>query len=81
MINGMVRLVLAKLSVTAMTNWIGLTNNSNDGMNLLQQIISTVLAWDTSEFQKRATKLESSRDAPDKKVFKAIKTYVYASRD
>ncbi|KAF1844846.1 uncharacterized protein K460DRAFT_336595 [Cucurbitaria berberidis CBS 394.84] len=81
MINGMVRLILAKLSVTAMTNWIGLTNNSNDGMNLLQQIISTVLAWDTSEFQKRATKLESSRDAPDKKVFKAIKPFVYASRD
>jgi len=81
MINGMVRLVLAKLSVTAMTNWIGLTNNSNDGMNLLQQIISTVLAWDTSEFQKRATKLESSRDAPDKKVFKALKTFVYATRD
>lgn len=81
MINGMVRLVLAKLSVTAMTNWIGLTNNSNDGMNLLQQIISTVLAWDTSEFQKRASKLESSRDAPDKKIFKAIKNHVYASRD
>jgi hypothetical protein len=81
MINGMVRLVLAKLSVTAMTNWIGLTNNSNDGMNLLQQIISTVLAWDTSEFQKRAAKLEGSRNAPDKKVFRAIKTYVYASRD
>ena len=53
MINGMVRLVLAKLSVTAVTNWIGLTNNSNDGMNLLQQIISTVMAWDSSEFQKR----------------------------
>lgn len=81
MINGMVRLVLAKLSVTAMTNWIGLTNNSNDGMNLLQQIISTVLAWDTSEFQKRATKLEASRNAPDKKVFKALKTFVYASRE
>jgi hypothetical protein len=81
MINGMVRLVLAKLSVTAMTNWIGLTNNSNDGMNLLQQIISTILAWDTTEFQKRATKLESSRNAPDKKVFKALKTYVYSSRE
>jgi hypothetical protein len=81
MINGMVRLVLAKLSVTAMTNWIGLTNNSNDGMNLLQQIISTVLAWDTAEFSKRAAKLESARDAPEKKVFKAIKNYVYASRD
>ncbi|KAH9883054.1 hypothetical protein J1614_000421 [Plenodomus biglobosus] len=81
MINGMVRLILAKLSVTAMTNWIGLTNNTNDGMNLLQQIMSTILAWDTSEFQKRASKLESSRNAPDKKVFRAIKTFVYASRE
>lgn len=81
MINGMVRLVLAKLSVTSMTNWIGLTNNPNDGMNLLQQILSTILAWDTAEFQKRATKLESSRDAPDKRVFKAIRNFVYASRD
>lgn len=81
MINGMVRLILAKLSVTAMTNWIGLTNNSNDGMNLLQQILSTILAWDTSDFQKRASKLESSRNAPDKKVFKAVKTFVYTSRD
>jgi len=81
MINGMVRLVLAKLSVTAVTNWIGLTNNTNDGMNLMQQIISTVMAWDTSEFQKRAQKLESLREAPKKEVFKAIKTFVYASRD
>jgi hypothetical protein len=81
MINGMVKLVLTKLSVTAVTNWIGLTNNSNDGMNLMQQILSTIMAWDTSEFQKRATKLESQRDAPDKKMFKAIKTYVYEKRE
>ncbi|KAJ4289625.1 hypothetical protein N0V90_010954 [Kalmusia sp. IMI 367209] len=81
MINGMVRLVLAKLSVTAVTNWIGLTNNTNDGMNLMQQIMSTVMAWDTSEFQKRAQKLESCKDAPKKEVFKAIKAYVYASKD
>ncbi|KAF2734210.1 hypothetical protein EJ04DRAFT_437544 [Polyplosphaeria fusca] len=81
MVNGMVRLVLTKLSVTAVTNWIGLTNNTNDGMNLMQQIISTVMAWDTGEFQKRAQKLESHRDAPDKKVYKAIKTFVYASRE
>jgi hypothetical protein len=81
MINGMVKLVLIKISVTAVTNWIGLTNNANDGMNLMQQIISTVMAWDTSEFQKRAQKLEGHRDAPDKKVFKAVKSFVYASRD
>jgi len=81
MINGMVRLILTKLSVTAVTNWIGLTNNANDGMNLLQQILSTILAWDTAEFQKRAVKLESSYDAPKKEVFGAIRTFVYASRD
>jgi hypothetical protein len=81
MINGMVRLVLAKLSVTAVTNWMGFTNNTNDGMNLMQQIISQVMSWDTAEFQKRTQKLESSRDAPPKAVFKAIKSYVYASRD
>lgn len=81
MINGMVRLVLAKLSVTAVTNWIGLTNNTNDGMNLMQQIMSTVMAWDTSEFQKRAQKLENCKDAPKKEVFKAIRAYVYASKD
>ncbi|KAF2742136.1 hypothetical protein M011DRAFT_481930 [Sporormia fimetaria CBS 119925] len=81
MINGMVKLVLTKLSVTAVTNWLGLTNNSNDGMNLMQQIISTVMAWDTTEFQRRAQKLESQGDAPDKQVFKAIRSYVNASRD
>ncbi|KAF2865637.1 PX-associated-domain-containing protein [Massariosphaeria phaeospora] len=81
MINGMVRLVLAKLSVTAVTNWIGLTNNTNDGMNLMQQIISTVMAWDTSEFQRRAKQVESSRDAPKKEALNAIKSHVYASRD
>ncbi|KAF2269052.1 hypothetical protein CC78DRAFT_529658 [Lojkania enalia] len=81
MINGMVRLILTKLSVTAVTNWMGLTNNTNDGMNLLQQIISTVMVWDTGEFQKRAQKLESCREAPSKPVFKAIKTFVYDSRD
>ncbi|KAF2118768.1 PX-associated-domain-containing protein [Lophiotrema nucula] len=81
MINGMVKLVLTKISVTAVTNWFGLTNNSNDGMNLMQQILSTVMAWDTGDFQKKAQKLESFRDGPDKKVFKAIKTFVYDSRE
>ncbi|KAF2179056.1 hypothetical protein K469DRAFT_641714 [Zopfia rhizophila CBS 207.26] len=81
MINGMVKLVLTKISVTAVTNWIGLTNNINDGMNLMQSIISTVMVWDTSEFQKRAQKLESGRDAPCKSVLRAIKAHVYASRE
>lgn len=37
MINGMLRLVLAKLSVSGLTNFIGLTNNAKEGMNLLQR--------------------------------------------
>ena len=37
MINAMVRIGLAKMSVTSVTNWIGLTSNKDDGLNLLQQ--------------------------------------------
>ncbi len=37
MINGMVKIGLAKVSVTSMTNWMGITNSKDDGMNLLQQ--------------------------------------------
>ena len=37
MINAMMKVVLAKMSLTSMTNWIGLTSSADDGMNLLQQ--------------------------------------------
>jgi len=37
MINAVTRLFLTKLSVTSITNWLGLSNNPDDGMNLLQQ--------------------------------------------
>lgn len=37
MINAMMRVVLAKVSVASVTNWMGLTQNSDDGMNLLQK--------------------------------------------
>lgn len=40
MINGMVKLVLTKMSVTAVTNWMGWSNSANDGMNLLQQWVT-----------------------------------------
>lgn len=50
MINGMMRIFLAKMSVAAMTNWIGWTKEADDGMNLLQRYGCTidtrvVLAW------------------------------------
>jgi hypothetical protein len=42
MINGMMRIILAKMSVASITNWIGLTQNPDDGMNLLQQYVCPV---------------------------------------
>lgn len=43
MINGMLRLMLTKMSVTAFTNWIGWSNNADDGTNLLQQYVYVTL--------------------------------------
>jgi hypothetical protein len=37
MINAVTRLFLTKLSLTSITNWFGLSNNPDDGMNLMQQ--------------------------------------------
>ena len=37
MISGVMRIVLAKVSVSAVTNWIGLSSGADEGMNLLQQ--------------------------------------------
>ena len=37
MINGMTRLLLAKMGVGAISNWFGITQNADDGMNLLQR--------------------------------------------
>jgi Domain of unknown function in PX-proteins (DUF3818) len=36
MISAMMRIVLAKMSVTSVTNWFGITANQDDGQNLLQ---------------------------------------------
>lgn len=37
MISALMKLILAKMSVASITNWIGLTATEDDGMNLLQQ--------------------------------------------
>ena len=39
MVNGMARLLLAKIGVGALSNWVGLTHNADDGMNLLQRYV------------------------------------------
>ena len=78
MINGMIRLLLAKLSVGGITNWIGLTTNADDGMNLLQRIISLILSWDAAEFRKSAERVEKEKgeDKIDEETLQALRTFV-----
>ncbi|KAF5678305.1 hypothetical protein FHETE_1279 [Fusarium heterosporum] len=80
MISAMMRLLLAKLSVTSVTNWIGLTANADDGMNLLQRIISLVLSWDAGEFRKIADKVEKAKERPSDEMLEAIRQYISLNR-
>lgn len=83
MIGAISRLLLAKLSVTSVTNWFGLTANADDGMNLIQRIISLVLAWDAGEFRKSADKVEKAKEKerPSDEILQAIRQYIAQGRD
>ncbi|KAI1762245.1 PX-associated-domain-containing protein [Hypoxylon sp. FL1150] len=81
MINAMVRLFLAKVSVGAVTNWLGFTQNAADGMNLFQRIISLVLEWDTSDFRKAAESIRRSKDGPSASILAAIDEHLQAPRE
>lgn len=37
MINAMNKLFLSKMTVGGITNWMGITQGANDGMNLMQR--------------------------------------------
>ena len=78
MMSGMLRLLLAKLSVTSLTNWVGLTANADDGMNLLQRIVALVLSWDAGEFRKGADRVEKHKgeDKPPEEALQAIRAHV-----
>ncbi|KAI5205687.1 hypothetical protein E4T39_02821 [Aureobasidium subglaciale] len=80
MINGMVRLMLAKVSVGSLTNWMGISSGADEGMNLMQQIISTVLGWDKKELKKRLEKIEKDKDAPSKEQREALREWMDQSR-
>ncbi|KAI8628783.1 hypothetical protein F5Y19DRAFT_465075 [Xylariaceae sp. FL1651] len=81
MINAMSRLFLSKVSIGAISNWIGLTSNAADGMNLLQRIISLVLEWDTTDFRKEIDKIKQNKDGISSEHMAAINKHVEASPD
>ncbi|KGQ12778.1 hypothetical protein BBAD15_g1462 [Beauveria bassiana D1-5] len=83
MMSGMIRLLLAKLSVTGLTNWLGVTQNDDDGMNLLQNIISLVLSRDASEFKKiihRIDKMQAKDGAPSEEMLEAIQAHAASDK-
>ena len=80
MINGMLRVFLAKLSVGTITNFLGVSSGADEGMNLMQQIISTTLGWDKKELKKRLEKIEKDKDAPSKEQREALKAWMDQSR-
>jgi hypothetical protein len=80
MISGMLRVFLAKLSVGSLTNWIGISSGAEEGMNLMQQIISTSLGWDKKELKKRLEKIEKDKDAPSKEQREALTAWMDQSR-
>ncbi|QIW96312.1 hypothetical protein AMS68_001830 [Peltaster fructicola] len=76
MLSGVMRIILAKVSMGSVTNWIGLSSGADEGMNLMQQIISQVLGWEKRELRNRATKIEKDRDSPPKAVLAELKDWV-----
>lgn len=74
MLNGMVKLILTKMNMSTVTSWFG-GQPSDSGMNLMQQIISTVLSSDSSELRKRASAIEKDKDSPRKEHLALLKAY------
>ena len=82
MISAMVRIGLAKVSVSSITNWVGLTSGLDEGQNLMQHIISTVLHWDVKELVHRAAKIEKERGTKGKDQLSVLKEYpIYSPED
>ncbi|MCJ1453702.1 hypothetical protein MMC28_004050 [Mycoblastus sanguinarius] len=74
MLSGMMKLILAKMNLSTVTTWFG-GATSDSGMNLLQQIISTVLGWDVSALEKRAVAVEKDQASPSKELLETLRTY------
>lgn len=81
MINAMVKVVLAKMSMASVTNWMGLTKNEDEGQNLLQYVISQTLQLDVKDLKSRATKIEKDKEGPKTEQLEAIKGYLSKSRE
>lgn len=80
MLNGMSQLLLAKMNLSTITSWFG-AQQSDSGMNLLQQIISQVLSAEITELKKRAKAAEQSPDCPSKSQLEQLRNYASKTID
>ncbi|KAL8937892.1 MAG: hypothetical protein Q9216_004198, partial [Gyalolechia sp. 2 TL-2023] len=78
MLNGMTQLLLAKMNLSTITSWFG-GQQSDSGMNLLQQIISQVLSAEITELKKRIKAIEQSPDCPNKSQLEQLRNYASKS--
>lgn len=76
MINAMMRIILAKMSMGSVSNWMGWTSGADEGMNLLQHIISQVLHWEIRDYRHKASKIEKDKHGPGKECLDLLKGYL-----
>lgn len=81
MLNAVMKIGLAKMSLGSVTNWLGVSSGADEGMNLMQQIMSSVLGWDKRELKRRATKIEKDTTGPDAEIRSALDEWVEQGHD
>ncbi|KAG8527460.1 uncharacterized protein KY384_007612 [Bacidia gigantensis] len=79
MVNGLVKVVLAKMNMSSFAGWFG-GAPSDSGMNLLH-IISTVLTWDVNVLKKRASSVEKQQGTLTTSDLVAIREYCHMSHE
>jgi hypothetical protein len=81
MINGMIKLVLTKMTINSVTTFLGITNASDAGWNLLQTVISTVVNWDTNDLKRRSTEIEKNSEGPSKAQCELLRSFADMPRE
>ncbi|KAK8129191.1 hypothetical protein PG999_001571 [Apiospora kogelbergensis] len=76
MINAMNKLFLSKMTMGGITNWMGITQNANDGMNLMQRMLSIIVDFDAGDFRKAAETIKKTKDRPSDRHFAVIDWHV-----
>jgi len=80
MINAMMKLILTKMTLNSVTTFLGITNASDAGWNLLQTIIWTVVNWDTNNLKSRISEIEKNSAGPTQSQRDILLAYMEKDR-